>query len=306
MESDWTCVTEAAPWPPRDSPGAVVFDDRMWLLGGFTCAPSGTFHRLGDVWSSADGMHWECSLAQAPWAARNLAGCVAFDGRLFLLAGFDGKQTFSDIWATSDGQHWDCLTESAPWGARGAFGCTVHAARIWVIGGVEWDGRQHFADVWTSTDGVDWQLVTHQAPWGPRAMFPLLVHDNALWILGGGIYHDREHSHNDVWRSTDGHDWEPITANAGWAPRRFHKGIAYRNALWVMGGATAGSINRNDVWVSEDGQHWHCSDEAAPWGIRHEFGLLEHNGTAWLLGGFSGEIAGNITYHDIWQLEASP
>ncbi|MFP6592377.1 MAG: hypothetical protein VCE12_17830, partial [Candidatus Latescibacterota bacterium] len=32
---DWKCVTEAAPWQPRDSQGELVYDDHMWILGGW-------------------------------------------------------------------------------------------------------------------------------------------------------------------------------------------------------------------------------------------------------------------------------
>ena len=304
MRSRWTLITGSASWPPRDSPGAVAFADRIWLLGGFHCDASGAFQRLNDVWSSADGRRWERVMDQAPWSARNLAGCVARAGRMYLMGGFDGRHTFADIWASTDGRRWERLTESAPWGARGAFGCTVHDGRIWVMGGSEWEHGVHFADVWSSVDGAVWERVIERAPWGPRAMFPVLVHDGAMWLFGGGIYHDREHNHSDVWRSVDGLDWEPITRAAAWAPRRFHKAIAHRGALWLMGGASAGSINRNDVWVSTHGRDWICTHDPAPWGIRHEFGLLELQQKVWLLGGFSGEIAGNLIYHDIWQLES--
>jgi hypothetical protein len=136
-------------------------------------------------------------------------------------------------------------------------------------------------------------------------MFPVVAHDAALWLVGGGVYHDRGRNHGDVWRSVDGLEWEPVTAAADWAPRRFHKAISHGGALWMMGGASAGSINRNDVWVSADGRDWRCAQDPAPWAIRHEFGLLEIQEKVWLLGGFSGEIAGNVIYHDVWHMDAT-
>lgn len=52
---DWVRVTDKAGWQPRDSSGEVVFQDRLWLLGGwfnsFAAPPR-------DVWSSSDGKEW--------------------------------------------------------------------------------------------------------------------------------------------------------------------------------------------------------------------------------------------------------
>src|SRR4051794_24037661 len=49
---DWIRVTDRAGWQPRDSAGEVVFQDRLWILGGwfdsFSAPPR-------DVWSSPDG-----------------------------------------------------------------------------------------------------------------------------------------------------------------------------------------------------------------------------------------------------------
>ena len=33
-EVTWSLVTDAPAFPPRDCAGALVFDGRMWLLGG--------------------------------------------------------------------------------------------------------------------------------------------------------------------------------------------------------------------------------------------------------------------------------
>ena len=302
MKTHWQLIDSAAKWPPRDSAGAVVFDEQLWLIGGFTLA-DGTFRRLRDVWRSADGRRWNRLVAEAPWAARNLAGCVVFEDRLYLMGGFDGVRTLADVWCSTDGMSWECVASHTPWGARGAFGCVVYDGRLWVFGGLEWEGRRHHADVWSSTDGVNWEQVEARASWGERAMFPAVVHDEAMWVLGGGNYHDPTASVSDVWRSSDGVRWERITPEAGWAPRRFHKAVSHGGALWVLGGATVGTINQRDVWMTRTGRDWKCVDDPAPWDVRHEFGLLPAWGRVWLLGGFSGEIAGNIIYNDIWRME---
>ena len=141
MTATWYPITESAPWPPRDSPGAAVFGDQIWLLGGWQMLGPANFPRLNDVWRSKDGLTWECLLTAAPWPARNLAGCVVLGGRIWLMGGFDGVHTLGDIWCSGDGRNWDRVTHRAPWGCRGAFGCLVYDNRIWVLGGLNWEER---------------------------------------------------------------------------------------------------------------------------------------------------------------------
>ena len=304
MTANWSRITESAPWPPRDSPGAVVFRERIWLLGGWQMLGPGDFPRLNDVWHSADGVTWECALRAASWPARNLSGCVVHGDRIWLMGGFDGVHTFGDVWCSSDGRHWDCVTQRAPWGCRGAFGSLVYKRRIWVLGGLNWEEKAHFGDVWCSDDGVRWDLVEKRSPWAPRAMFPAIEYGNRIWILGGGNYHDRRVNYNDVWSSTDGLTWEREAVDAGWGARRFHSAFVHAGRMWIAGGAIEPSINVNDVWCSDDGRTWLQSFRGAPWGVRHAFPCLDFQRRIWLLGGYSGSIAGSVVYNDVWTLES--
>ena len=54
----WHCVTECAPFAPRDGAGALVYDGRMWLLGGWNPGDKTHFPRIcnNEVWSSRDGL----------------------------------------------------------------------------------------------------------------------------------------------------------------------------------------------------------------------------------------------------------
>ena len=49
---DWVRVTENAGWQARDSQGEFVYDDHMWILGGWF-TPQTPNPR--DVWKSPDG-----------------------------------------------------------------------------------------------------------------------------------------------------------------------------------------------------------------------------------------------------------
>ena len=57
----WLNVTREAPFAPRDGAGALVFEGRMWLLGGWNPGDKKHFPRIcnNEVWSSVDGAAWE-------------------------------------------------------------------------------------------------------------------------------------------------------------------------------------------------------------------------------------------------------
>ena len=61
---DWGCVTRGADWAARDSHGALVHDDHLWVLGGWY-SPQTPNPR--DVWKSADGLRWTRTVEAAPW-----------------------------------------------------------------------------------------------------------------------------------------------------------------------------------------------------------------------------------------------
>ncbi len=300
MKTDWELINEKALWPPRDSAGAVVYRDRMWILGGWQMVGTSGYRRLNDIWSSSEGLTWKQVTPEAPWSARNLSGCVVFDDRIWVMGGFDGTYSLADVWCSPDGCRWDQVTAEAPWGRRGAFGCVVYDDRIWVMGGVDWESEEHKSDVWYSSDGVHWTLATGSPGWEPRAMFPALVFDGRMWILGGGIYHDRKVNHNDVWYSTDGVEWQLLTRSAAWEGRRFHESLIFDHAMWIFGGVITKATNMNDVWYSFDGEQWQPADHSAPWGVRHEPTCLIFREKVWLLGGFSGALAGSRVYNDVW------
>ena len=48
-EYEWICVTEQAAFAGRDGAGALVFKDRMWLLGGWNPGDKVNFPRRGHL-----------------------------------------------------------------------------------------------------------------------------------------------------------------------------------------------------------------------------------------------------------------
>ncbi len=81
---NWEQVTRQAAWQARDSQGEVVFDDKLWVLGGWFnsyAAPP------RDVWSSADGKDWKLVTQQAPWKHSDLPMTLVFRDKMWLMGG---------------------------------------------------------------------------------------------------------------------------------------------------------------------------------------------------------------------------
>ena len=189
---------------------------------------------------------------------------------------------------------WSQVTAEAAFAPRDGAGLLSFGQRMWLLGGWNPEDKVHFpttcnSELWSSVDGAEWTLHGH-APWEERHTAGYAVHDGAMWVIGGDA--NQKHYQNDVWRSTDGSNWECVCEQAPWAPRALHYTVVHDGALWVMGGQTmpefAGGdeLFHADVWRSVDGASWECVCQQAPWPARGAIGATAvQDGRIWLLGG---------------------
>lgn len=212
----WQRVLSEAPWTPRDSAGAFVFQDKMWLVGGYT--PD----LVADVWSSPDGINWQKDAEEACPGGIN----VPIHGVLG-----DKLQIFSNTGAfcsSADGATWSVVPDVPPFGVRYASGHVVFKDRLWVLGGLIVGGKLT-NDVWSSRDGVNWTLELPQAPWSPRSLYGnVLVYQDKLWVFGGGIVSSTPRSSRST---TSGTRWMASTGPRSRAPPlgRYVFGAAQRS-----------------------------------------------------------------------------
>ena len=75
----------------------------MWIVGG-DCNQG---HYQNDVWSSADGAHWELANDRVPWGPRVLHYTLAFGGLIWVMGGqtipnfADADEVFyNDVWSS--------------------------------------------------------------------------------------------------------------------------------------------------------------------------------------------------------------
>ncbi|MCP4643925.1 MAG: hypothetical protein GY851_26010 [bacterium] len=193
----WTLVTEQAPWSKRYAAGGVVFNGRMWVMGGFKSG-----HLFNDVWSSADGVEWRLETEHADWSPRQLFGTVvAHDGKLWVVGGGITKyhpfHAYTDVWCSEDGRKWTCVNDHAPWPARIWSTVEVYRGRLWLIGGFRAEPTwNNFDDVWHSVDGVTWERLQTETVWMARHELSAYVYNDALWVVAGNAWPLM----NDVWR----------------------------------------------------------------------------------------------------------
>jgi len=95
----WVNVTQTAAYAPRDGAGALVFDGKMWLLGGWNPSDKVYFPRIcnNEVWSSTDGVTWSLVKPNtfldknfdpaSDWEGRHTAGYVVYKDKMWIVGG---------------------------------------------------------------------------------------------------------------------------------------------------------------------------------------------------------------------------
>lgn len=297
---DWVLVNPQATWQARDSMGDFVFDDHLWILGGWFTPQ---MPNPVDVWKSPDGRQWTCVQEHAPWVQSDLPISLSFKGRMWMMGGrkLPGTECSNKVWSSTDGVRWT-FEGDAGWSPRLSAGFTVFKDRMWVLGGTEsfYDHSDKMVrnDVWSSADGRNWKLETPAAPWSARAHGQAVVFDNKIWILGGGLWSPQHVETNDVWCSDDGVNWQQVTPAAAWAPRLWFGCVPYRDRLWVFAGWSKQNGNFGDVWYSKDGCNWTELKSKTIWKKRHEVAAYVFRDKLWLAGGHAEPLNS-----EVWTLE---
>jgi len=254
----WEEAVANAPWSKRDAQTAVVFDGKIWVMGGIedgeTKLPYELHIHKSDVWVSENGKDWKLVTDKADWGKRRAQASVVFKDKIWIIGGWE-KESWehkNDAWYSEDGLNWLISTSSAGWSPRRGHSVVVFNDKIWLIGGVDDKGAKN--DVWVSDDGKNWQLVTDSAPWSRRYDQTVTVFENKLWLVGGaqpGLPGEK-----DIWVSEDGKNWQLLTNNPPWPGRHGHCTLLFKDRIWILGGWDGIGKGFNDVWYSEDGFSW--------------------------------------------------
>lgn len=302
----WKLEIPHAPWQARDSQGELVFNDRLWIMGGWFDSHSSPPR---DVWSSPDGKTWELVTDAAPWKHSDFPMVLTFQNKMWLMGGwYNGRlpdhSASSEVWSSSDGKEWHQVTEHAGWTPRLAGVLVEFKGRMWIFGGIEdyYFGNQASLknDVWSSADGKNWTCETPDAGWAPRAYHQAAVLDGKIYVFGGGNYTPTYQAFNDVWSSEDGKTWRCETDHAPWIERIWFGSVVYRDRIWILGGWTKEGDNPRNlsgVWFSQDGRQWTQLSTETTWKERHEHAVFVFQDKLWLAAGHAQPLS-----NEVWSL----
>lgn len=297
--------SEAVPtgdmWEERALHTSLVYDGKMWVMGGVKIDTNTTV--FNDVWSSEDGVTWECQTESAEWSARAGLVSVVYDGKMWIMGGYYNTEYESDVWSSEDGMTWTLEMEShspstsTEWGDRKGHTANVFASELWVIGGADYNGLN---EVWHSSTGDYWiQIDNDSIDWLPRSHHTTTVFDGKLWLIGGQIDYT-SNKRNDVWTSENGASWSEETAltlpNEGVYG---HTALSYGDKLWIMGGFS----NAGKIWETDGSYAWAevTPNEGEMWSDRSYHTCLNFKGKMWVLGGSHGTLSQGLIYrNDVW------
>ncbi len=147
---DWVQETDSAPYSSRFGFEAIVFDDKIFMIGG---ALSTTFETQADVWYSTNGKNW--TQTQQPvisFSARVHFKSTVFNGKIWLTGGFLQNAlkeiNYTDFWSSSDGIRWKRETADAGYEARSSSTLVSNQEYMLLIGGRDATTTDRLNDVW--------------------------------------------------------------------------------------------------------------------------------------------------------------
>ena len=274
---NWTRATAATPWAGRTEHESVVFNNRIWVMGGRS---SGSY--LNDIWSSSDGVSWKQEVKAASWKGRAGFGLTVYNNKMWLIGGFvDGSGYSGEIWSSSDGINWELVEAQPEWWVRANMKLLVFDNKLWLIGGEQQGSLR--ADAWNTTDGKTWTNI-NCVPWFlPKNYFGAVVFNNKLWVMGG---RNKDSLTNDVYFSEDGSVWKAKATSTAWSAREGMELLVYNNKMWLIGGRTSQG-ETSEIWVSNDGVSWKLETSKPGWAPREDFSALVFNNKMWAIGGSS-------------------
>jgi hypothetical protein len=275
---------------------------------------------------------WKEVTKKAAWSNRYDHAAVAFDGKLWVIGGYDSGRTLGDsyledVWNSTDGERWSLVTASAPWKGRRGHSVTVFddgtGEALYLVGGFEVDEetgyRQYTNDVWRSTDGKNWTRIKERtypvedmnADFMPRFNHTCVAANhggtNYLYLMGGStMLENYEGTYSfiylhDVWRSEDGATWIKLDNND--FGQRSEQAACVDPAtgrIYMHGGMHSVTFDNEELY-NDPGAHFNevwYSDDGITWQVDETFSLVRAGHSMLMYDGslwlFPGKVSDNI------------
>ena len=168
---------------------AVTFNNKLWIIGGFSFVGTGFIEGINDVRSTIDGINWVLETPSASFSPRGGHSSVVFNNEMYVIGGnsdWGGPTSHrtGSVYSSTNGVNWSSRG-SIP--ARDEHASAVYDNKIWVIGGKSGGtlSGEERNDVYYSEDGSTWVLATDSANFAPRYGHKAFSHKGKLWVYGG-------------------------------------------------------------------------------------------------------------------------
>jgi N-acetylneuraminic acid mutarotase len=95
----WTKKATAPPWSERSNHASVVWDNKMWVIGGQTGTDGSAY--TDEAWYTSDGDTWSKLAAPSGFSVRAGFACVVYNNRIWVMGGDTSnllKHVLSDVW----------------------------------------------------------------------------------------------------------------------------------------------------------------------------------------------------------------
>ena len=191
---DWGLVTGDAAWSPRENFDPFVFDNKMWVIGGFTNNSSNN-----DVWTSINGKDW---LLLSDFIAKIYGSyqAVVFENKIWILSGgVSNGNTY--VWYSSDGVNYT----KSHLNNFDNFSALAFQNKIWLLGGrISFLSPYIFnREIINFDPAATSDTQTYTPNWHQRSNHASVVFKNKIWILGGYYYEvgnpNSNVIFNDIW-----------------------------------------------------------------------------------------------------------
>jgi hypothetical protein len=284
----WQLENADPPFHPRGQHAAVVFDGRMWVMGG--SAP----FQIGDgvtVWSSTDGVTWTAVFSPVPWGERAASSLTVFNNRMFLVGGIPSDDDDA-VWSSADGIAWVQEAAHQPFEDRGSHAAGVIGGRLTIAGGGSVAFGTFADDVWSTSDGTSWTQTDNLQPvFSPRRDLASAVHEGRLFVIGGEHVdaisvpprvNQRFHS-EEVWSTAGDGRWSLHSNQVPLAAGEYYA-AAHAGRLHIVGGFN-GVYPHDGTASSVDGASWTPPSSPPGFPARTAPGVTSFDGRLWVVGG---------------------
>ncbi|MDB2606259.1 hypothetical protein N9Y48_00635 [Zobellia sp.] len=191
---NWTEVSAQIPFSTIYHYSTIVFQDKLWVFGGYNNIPNMPNEPNHKIWSSSDGVVWQEHDSPPNSSLDGKGSALLFKDAIWFL---DHRGV---VQKSTDGINWSLVVnESSSYGEAIWHDSVVFDNHIWIIGGQVFPNGavqgEYTNNIWKSSDGITWEQVEAPDEFPVRSLHTALSMNDKIFIIAG----NSPYQSNDVW-----------------------------------------------------------------------------------------------------------